>query len=82
MVQQYRMERGTADGAAVRAGHPAVRVEQTRKLQEHRADGASELEPGAEHQGFRSEAVRTDQVSFKSCLIFYLYRRISNDEQP
>lgn len=49
LVQQHRLERGSADRAPVFAGAGALRVEQGAELQVDSADGAPDVEPGAQH---------------------------------
>lgn len=66
MVQQYCMECWTIDCTSISIGHRAIRMEQTRELQEHRTNGSFELEFGTKYQSFRSKAVWVDQVS--SCI--------------
>lgn len=53
VVQQHRLERGTAHGQTVSVGNRKVRVEQTTEFQVYCTDAASVVESCEEHQSFR-----------------------------
>ena len=63
LVQQHRVECGSLNGQTIPAGYRKIRMEQTAMFQKYRSHDSSLVESLAQHQSFRSQTLRSHQVS-------------------